>query len=99
MVNDIGILQSVTPYQTVAWAIQWDFYNSTNFGMTKSGQVSTVVSLSTNLANIVKLMNSLCHAIQAALPNPNVFNPNKNSLGTNRVGLTKFDCVLNDNLH
>ena len=26
--------------------------------------------------------------------NPNVFNPNKNSIGTNVFGLTKFDCTL-----
>ena len=39
-------------------------------------------------------MNSFCHEIQVVLPNPDVFNPNKNILGTNGFGLTKFDCTL-----
>ncbi len=34
-----------------------------------------------------------CHEIQAVMYNPNIFNPNKNSLGTNGFGLTKFDCT------
>ncbi len=45
------------------------------------------------------LMNSICYEIQAALPNPNVFNLNKNSLGTNGFGLTKFDCIQNAYVH
>ncbi len=40
-------------------------------------------------------MNSFCHKIQGVLPYPNVFNPNKNSIGTNMFGLTKFDCISN----
>ncbi len=28
------------------------------------------------------------------MPNPDIFNPNKNSMGTNRFGLTKFDCTF-----
>ena len=38
-------------------------------------------------------MNSFSHEIQAVLFNPDVFNPNKNSFGTNGFGLTKFDCI------
>ncbi len=30
--------------------------------------------------------------IQAKFPNQDISNPNKNSLGTKRSGLTKFDC-------
>ena len=33
-------------------------------------------------------MNLFFYEIQAELPNPGVFNPNKNSLGT------KYDCIL-----
>ena len=39
-------------------------------------------------------MNSFCHEIQAGMPNPDVFNPNKKSFGTNGFGLTKFDCMV-----
>ena len=45
------------------------------------------------------VMNSFCHEIQAVLPKPNVFNPNKNSLGTNGFGLTRFDCTKKHIIH
>ncbi len=38
-------------------------------------------------------MNSFCHEKQTVLPNPNIFNPNKNNIGTNMFELTKFDCI------
>ncbi len=36
-------------------------------------------------------------SLQGLLASPTVCNPTKNSLGTNRVGLTKSDCIKNKN--
>ena len=36
--------------------------------------------------------------MEAVLSNPDVFNPNKNSLGTSGFGLTKFDCTWQSNI-
>ncbi len=39
------------------------------------------------------LLGNSCHDLQAPLLSPTVFNPTKNSIGTNRVGLSKSDCT------